>query len=458
MIMLPQEKVDLPFLDGWYEWTNDAVLDKQLSTWVRDFRQASFARYRMLGGAPSSKVESWKYTDLRSLATQDYQLVQKIPLLLPDQILQEEDGLLSIPGPRLVLVNGCFSQNLSSLPSGIEIHQLSKIVLSDSDSQQQLLRRLLPQPDTMTAMVALNSAWFQNGLLVRFTRAAYNEADRLLHVILVSTFSDSDKKKRTITHPCLVVVVESGNRVSLIEHHIGLATSLTNLTSTISIAGDAVLVHILTQSGISDASVINSSTVNMAASSLYQKLILSTGLGLVRNELSVTLSGTGAKCHLHGAYVANSGDHHVDNTISVDHIAPLTESRQVFKGILNNSGRGVFQSRVIVRRSAKKSDSKQLHKALLLSQHSKINCKPELEIYADDVKCSHGATVGQLAEDVLFYLTSRGLGIEAARILLIEGFLCDVIDEIIMDEPILHEAARTAVLSYLNNKAVVYLQ
>ncbi|KAF0119264.1 MAG: Fe-S cluster assembly protein SufD [Rhodospirillaceae bacterium] len=412
-----------------------------LPAWVADFRAAGLARYQTLGGVPTPKVEAWKYTNLRPLTALPWR-----PATGEDVALRvlPTDGLLSIAGPRLVLVNGRFAPHLSSpLPDGVEGEPLAEALLNDSGG----LEGLLPTPANAPAMAALNAAWLGHGLVVRF--AAGVDAGLPVHVVQI--FAPAPDGAPVLAHPFLMVLAEAGCRATVIESHIGRAPAFVNGVCALHIETGASLFHVLAQSGSPETNAIGYATATVAKGGSYRRFTLTTGLGLVRNELAVTLAGAGAECHLYGAYTAD-GRRHVDNTLMVDHAAPATLSRQVFKGVLDDQGRGVFQGRIGVHPGAQKSDGHQLHKALLLSPKSEVDCKPELEIYADDVKCSHGATTGEMDEDTLFYLRTRGLDIPTARALLIEAFLDDVIDQATGDAPMVSVAARAMVSAWLASR------
>ncbi len=431
----------LPFLDHW------ADPPTTLPLWVTSLRRAGLARYQALGGTPTPKVEAWKYTNLKPLAMRSYRRAEGAGRETAAVASLPTESLLSVAGPRLVLVNGRLSPALSSplndLPDGLTVEPLAEALLNDSSG----LEGLLLSPGNAPAMAALNTAWLEDGLVVRYEGGL--AIDQPLHVVLVS--APQADAFPILTHPCLVVMAEGGSRATLIESHIGLGPSLVNMVGLVHVEAGAAFAHVLAQSGACETDVIGFTAVEVAKDGLYQRFTLTTGLGLVRNELLVTLGGTGAACRLHGAYTAD-GNRHVDNTIVVDHTAPATTSRQMFKGVLDGNGRGVFQGCIGVRPAAQKSDGYQLHKALLLSPQAEVDCKPELEIYADDVRCSHGATAGALDEDALFYLRARGLDVDTARALLIEAFLDDVIDAVAADLPGLSEAARIMVSAWLASR------
>ena len=432
----------LPLLQFWKD-------EDHSSSWVADFRRRGYARYRALGGLPTPKIETWKYTDLARFKLPLYQpsLVEEGKIEVGENILSSlswplTEGLLTIPGSQLILVNGHFTPKLSSaaLPDGLIVQSLKDSLRYDKDLKDRLL-----SPEKAQPMAALNAAWLEDGLVLRFKKNFAK--DNIVHIVCVSTKNSSQSP--IVIHPYIVVIVE-GNAI-LIESHIGLSTVLTNMVSSLHIEPHATLTHVRAQSGVSDAHIICSSTAHVGSRGLYQGFVLTTGLGLVRNELTVTLAEREAACRLSGAYTADS-DRHVDNTIVIDHVATATKSRQTFKGVLDNGGRGVFQGRISIHPQAQKSDGYQTHRALLLSPGAEVDCKPELEISADDVKCTHGATAGELDEETLFYLRTRGLNSETARALLIKAFLSDVVDEMSLGVPKLSNATMAMVAVWLADR------
>ncbi len=422
----------LPFLQLWKEDK------KNKSSWVAEFRRKGYARYSILGGIPTSKIESWKYTSLKKLDLISYkQEIEKG--ILSSFLWPSQDGLLTIPGPQFVLVNGCFAPQLSSSPlsDGLIVQSLEEALRYDESIKERLL-----SPERLPAMAALNAAWLGDGLVVRFK--ANPAENNIVHVVFVST--NTNEKSPNVTHPCIIVIVEG--RATLIESHMGMGAALTNMVSYLYVEPNATLTHVRAQSGLSENHAICSSTATVASKGLYQCFVLTTGLGLVRNELTVTLAEPEAECRLYGAYTADS-NRHVDNTIVMNHIAPATTSRQIFKGVLADGGRGVFQGRISIHPQAQKSDGHQIHRALLLSPGAEAYCKPELEISADNVKCTHGATAGELDEEILFYLRARGLDAETARALLIESFLSDVVNGVSFGIPRLPDVTRAMVSVWL---------
>jgi Fe-S cluster assembly protein SufD len=231
-------------------------------------------------------------------------------------------------------------------------------------------------------------------------------------------------------HPRNLILVEEGGAATVVEHHVGVGAGayFANGVTEIRVAERGHLRHYIVQAESREAIHLATAHVEVARDATYEAFTLSTGSRLARNEASVRLTGEGAHCGLSGAYLM-CGRQHCDNTILIEHVVPRTSCREVFKGVLDDQARAVFQGKIVVHREAQKTDGHQVSKALLLSDGAEIDMKPELEICADDVKCSHGAAAGELDHDALFYLRSRGVPEPLARGLLVEAFIEEAFEE-----------------------------
>ncbi len=407
-------------------------------TALRDFGMDQFRRQ----GLPTTKVEAWKYTNLRPL--QKIAFAAPSPFdgsLQPGQLpsLLAQDG----GGRQLVLVEGRFCPELSrigDLPAGVSLEPLAEAIRRDPGGLQAYLGRIahpVGQP-----LLALNTALMEDGLVLRVGHGAVlNEP---LEVLFVGGVSP----QAVAYHPRLLVMLEADSRAALVEHHVGLGDNayFANTASEIRLAEGARLDHLKVQSECPKGYHLATSHVWLDRQATFVSFALSLGAQLSRNEQHVRLEGEGARCRLNGAYLMR-GRQHCDNTTLIEHLKPDTSCREVFKGVLDDHSRAVFQGRIVVHREAQKTDGHQLNKTLLLSNTAEIDTKPELEIYADDVKCSHGATVGDIDEEALFYLRSRGIPEKQARSLLVQAFLGEAIDEVGI--PALHEALLSRVADWL---------
>jgi len=390
--------------------------------WLSALRETAIADFAA-DGLPTPRAEAWKYTNLRPLEKLAFETVSdetisidKLPTLLP-----HGEG-----GHRLVFVNGAFRADLSLLgdfPDGVEVNSLADLLARDPGALETHLGRFgigEGQP-----MLALNTALMRDGLVLRI--GAGVTVPMPIEVIYIGVAPDTPRA----FHPRNLIVLEPRSRATIIEHHAGLGTGgyLANSVSEVLVDAGAALHHYKVQADDIDAFHIATSHVRLEKDAVYDSFTLATGARLSRQEISVRLADTGAECHLNGAYMLRS-EQHCDITTAIEHEAPHTSSREVFKGVIDDDARAVFQGRIVVHPKAQKSNGHQLSKALLLSDRAEIDAKPELEIYADDVKCSHGATAGDLDHAALFYLRSRGIPEAAARHLLIEAFLTDTIRRI----------------------------
>lgn len=360
-------------------------------------------------GLPTRRDEAWRYTDLRSIAdvawSEPLTEVSAAPALgpLPDL-------------PRLVLVDGRYQPDLSTPPDGLSVAPFAL------DTAVNHVGEGLP-------MVALNTMLAEDG--VRLHVAAGVDAGT---VVLLSLSPDGHRP--IDFHPRHTVHLEPGARLTLLEICRGEGTYLHNAVSEMDVSADAVLTHVRLQQESADAFHVNTVLATVGGGGTYDAFVLTLGARLARAEIHARLAGPNATVHLNGAQLL-SGAQVGDITTVVAHAAPNCASRQTVKNVLTGRSRGVFQGRIEVSRVAQKTDGYQMSQALLLSPEAEIDCKPQLEIYADDVKCSHGATVGELDADQMFYLRSRGIPVDEARAILVRAFMAEAM------AGITDEAART---------------
>ncbi len=392
--------------------------------WLDSLRRSGIEQFESLG-FPSTHDESWKYTGLWSLGDTKFRTVNDgdgdatvdlVPSLLPT----------SSGHPRIVFVNGRMRADLSrldGLPDGATVQSLGEAMASDPDWVGAYLGRI-GRGDGQSLM-ALNTAMMDSGTVIRVRKGVVVEQP--IEVVYIAGLTDGP----VAYHPRSLIVLEPNSQATVVKHHAGLGVGayFANAVSEIDIADGATLRHYRVQSENIEATHLASVHVRVGRDATYDGFGLSVGGRLSRTEVHVRLEGQGGHCNVNGAYLMK-GREHCDNTSVIEHIAPNTSSREVFKGVLNDQSRGVFQGRIVVHKGAQKTDGYQLSKALLLADGAEMDAKPELEIYADDVKCSHGATTGQLDETALFYLRTRGIPEALARNLLVQSFLAEAIDEI----------------------------
>ena len=277
------------------------------------------------------------------------------------------------------------------------------------------------------AFVALNTAFLEDGAFIEIPRGVTAAAP--IYILFVSTADEPNA-----SHPRSLILVGDNSQASIIEDYVSLgeATCFTNAVTEIIAGENSVVEHYKLQAENEQAFHISTVQVRQARSSSFTSHSISFGGSLARNDVNVALAGSGAECTLNGLYMT-SNKQHVDNHTVVDHLKPHCNSRELYKGILDDRSSAVFNGSVIVRKDAQKTDARQSNKNLLLSEGATINSKPQLEINADDVKCAHGTSIGHLDEDSIYYLRSRGIGLNEARTVLTYGFANDVLNRMKVD-------------------------
>jgi Fe-S cluster assembly protein SufD len=396
--------------------------------WLDEMRTAAAGRFAELGW-PGRTQEAWKYTDFRPLGEIDF-----VPLdAQHDGALV--GGIVGLLDPaevaaRLVFVAGRFRPDLShwSCPRDLaSISSLSAALAGQEPQAEAWFRRLAD--GTPRPLVTLNTAHADDGFVIRVGRGA--RLNRPIEVVFAGGHFD-----RTVAyHPRHVVIAAPDSEATIVETHLGGGATpyFANHVIDARVERGAQLRHVRVQADSLTAFHATTMDVVVAGDAAYEGFILSTGAQLSRFEVAVRLDGSGARCHFGGAYCLR-GRQHCDITTVIEHLHPHTTCREVVKGVLDGSSRGVFQGRIVVHPGAQKTDGRQVSRALLLSRDAEVDAKPELEIFADDVKCSHGATAGQLDGDALFYLRSRGISEAAARRLLVEAFLRDAFEDVAADD------------------------
>jgi Fe-S cluster assembly protein SufD len=277
----------------------------------------------------------------------------------------------------------------------------------------------------LTPFVALNTAFLGEGAFVSLPRNAVVE--NTIHLLFVSTESATP----TASHPRTLILAGENSQATLIETYVGTegATYLTNAVTEIVLEANAHLDHVKVQQESLSAYHVAYQKTQMGRSSVFRSHSIVLGGAIARNDANAFLGGEGGECTLNGLTLGQ-GKQLLDNHTAIDHAVPHCNSHELYKSILNDQARGVFNGKIFVQKDAQKTDAKQTNQTLLLSKAAQINTKPQLEIFADDVKCTHGATIGQLQEEPLFYLRSRGIGLEEARSLLTYAFASEVLDGI----------------------------
>lgn len=402
--------------------------------WLAELRDSALQGFASRG-FPTRSDESWKYTSLRPLA--------RIPFAPARRIEIEETPTSLLPAEsrpyRIVIANGRFNSEQSDVdgvPAGARLGSLSDLIRSEPDLLKPWLGSTGQADDA--PMLALNTAFMSDGMVLMLEEGV--TLDRPIELVYVGTAGG----EAAVAHPRSLIVARKGSTATVLERHVGQGegTYLSNGATEIFVEDGARLHHYKLQEEGAETYHLHANRVRVGAAALYDNFVVSLGGRLARNQIDVEIRGERTEVRLNGAYIAR-GRQHLDHTSRTDHLAPNSVSRQVYKGVLDDRARGVFQGHIVVAREAQKTDGHQLNRALLLSDGAEIDSKPMLEIYADDVKCSHGATTGDLEKAALFYLRARGIPEPEARALLVAAFLGEVIDDLAVVE--VREAFRARV-------------
>lgn len=401
-----------------------AALPGAALPWLARAREAALARFGQLG-LPTLRDEDWKYTNVAVL---DRRTFVGAPVAEADEALRERVERLALEGCHLlVFADGRHLPALSrlgELPEGVRVGSLAAAL----DSPPAWLAETLGASgeDCANGFVALNAALWTDGALVEVPPGEVLE--RPLQLLFLAGEGEGDAE--TAAFPRNLIRLGAGARVAVIEHYAGgAAPYLTDAVTRIDLGEGAKLEHARFQEEGARAFHVAELRAALARDARLAAYSFALGGLLARNDIAVGLAGEGSAAELTGLYLA-AGRQHQDHHTRIDHLSPQGTSREFFKGVVDEAGRAVFHGRVVVHPDAQRTDAQQANHNLLLSEAAEVDTKPQLEIYADDVKCSHGATVGQLDPAQLYYLRSRGLNEPAARALLIHAFAAEVVERV----------------------------
>jgi len=398
--------------------------------WLLPLRKAGLARFGELG-LPTLQDEDWRFTNTAAIAKLPFQ-----PVFDPSDGVTTEAlkgfAFAGQTGSRLVFVNGHFAPKLSSpkpLPPGVKAGNLAAALASDAAFLEKHLGRYAQNADN--GFTALNQAFFLDGGFVHIPAGTVvAEPIQFVHV-------STAKQNGATFHPRNLVIAEASSQVTILESYVSLggAKYFTNAVTELFAGDNARLEFVKFQDEATDAFHMAAFHGEFGRSSNVTVHSFALGAKLSRNNIRARLAGEGLECILNGLYLTR-GEQLADHHMIVEHAQPRCASHEYFNGILDDKSKGVFHGRILVQQIAQKTDAKQTNKNLLLSDDATADTKPQLEIYADDVKCTHGATIGQLNEEAIFYLRTRGISPETARRMLIHAFAGEII------ERIKHEPAR----------------
>ncbi|MEK6634057.1 MAG: Fe-S cluster assembly protein SufD [Nitrospirota bacterium] len=389
--------------------------------WVQQLRQAAMARFTEMG-FPTTQEEAWRHTSVASLSERPFPLARH-RCAIPKTELEPVTSWMGA-GCRLVFVNGLFSPLLSSLlplPHGMSAGSLAGALGGESGLLESHLGRYARIENH--PFVSLNTAFLSDGAIVCIP------PDTVIEEPLNVLFVSRPNGRATMSHPRTVIVAGPNSRATIVESYLGLPEDLylTNAVTEVVLAENAVLDHYVLQQESSAAFHFLTLAVHQDRHSTFTSHSLATGGALARSEIHCELADEGITCILRGVG-AVAGRQHLDMQTQIDHAKTHGTSQQLYKGILGGHASGVFNGKILVRQDAQKTDARQTNNNLLLSEDAVIHTKPQLEIFADDVKCAHGATVGRLDEEAVFYLRSRGIGVETARSLMTYAFGSETIN------------------------------
>jgi Fe-S cluster assembly protein SufD len=384
-------------------WLAQFTAQPKAELWVQALREAAFQRFAELG-FPTTHDEEWRFTNVAPIARTHFSPTGSWGGYWNGYHYSE--GAVFINGTFVPATEG------QQLPPGVHAGTLA-------DAQDHLAKHAAFDRN---AFVALNSAFLSDAAVIRVDRGAIVEQP-----INILYFLPSEREPQ-VTHPRTLILVGSNAQCTIVETYLGAGRYFTNAVTEIVAGEGAVIDHYKLQQESLEAFHVATMHATLGRNANFSSHSISLGGGLVRNDANLTLS-EGTEATLNGLYIAN-GRQHIDNHTEIDHAKPHGTSHELYKGILDDHATAVFNGRIIVRKDAQKTDSKQTNKNLVLSDDAVINTKPELQILADDVRCTHGATIGQLDAEALFYMQSRGIGRRQARDLLTYAFAQDIIDRV----------------------------
>jgi Fe-S cluster assembly protein SufD len=423
------------------ELARDRLLD-QTSDFDRRVGEAKSAHLRKLReegrnqfaslGLPTTRLEEWRYTNVSRIAATDFRLASRQHGPISREMV-EESSFPVFACSLFVFVNGHFQPEFSTseiLSGELRVDSLARLRCEEPGVLERHLGRYVDQK--LHAFAALNTAFLDDGAVVTIPRGA--RLENPVHLVFIS-----NGETATFSQPRVLVVAEEHSRAVVIQDHVsvGEGVRFTNSVSEVVTRAGADLDLVILQRENDTTHHVSNLASRQERDSRLRTHTVTLGGDLVRNDLGAVLAEEGAECTLNGVFLGR-GSQLVDNHTLVDHAVPHGSSRELYKGILCGKSKGVFRGRIVVRPDAQKTDAEQSNPNLLVADGAEINTKPQLEIYADDVRCSHGSAIGRLDADALFYLRSRGIDEQRARLVLTRGFAVEVLEQ--LPSPALRDA------------------
>jgi Fe-S cluster assembly protein SufD len=414
--------------------------------WLAEQRQQAIDAFADLG-FPAAHDEEWRYTNVTPITRVPFQAARPASIHCAVELVEATYWRQSVAA-RLVFINGHYSPQFSVLSNaarGLEVGSLAGLLTDRRPEANGYLRTYLGRSSDVRrhAFTALNAALWEDGALVRIPKGL--AAAEPIHLVFVSAAGDEP----LVSYPRTLVIAERDAQATVIESYVGMESGVcfSNAVSEFILAENARVDHYRLQRENARSFHVGMLQAVLGRSAQFSSHSVSFGGALVRNDVNAVLDDEGADCTLNGLYVGK-GKQHVDNHTAIEHARPHGASRQLYHGILDDAATAVFNGRIVVHPNAQKTDAVQKNRNLLLSADAAIDTKPELVIFADDVRCTHGATIGQMDPEALFYLRSRGVGERQARELLIHAFAAEIVDH--MKPPAVRDWTESALRSLLS--------
>lgn len=397
-------------------------LNGESSSSVHDLRKKAISAFSSLD-FPSVKEEEWKYTNIAPLLKHNFKPASQAANLKKEDV--SKFLFKGLNASLMVFVNGIFNEELSDIKagSGITVENISSAISSNNPALYSHLGKYAEYGEQI--FTSLSTAFIKDGAFIYIPDGKV--AEYPVHILFISAAAD----EKVLSQPRNLFVAGKNSQATIIEHYVSLddETYFTNSVTEVYTDENAYLDHVKLQQESRNAFHIARMEVGQERTSNFRSHSISFGGSITRNDFNTRFGDEGGECTLNGLYMIED-DQLFDAHTMIDHAKPNCNSHEHYKGILDGRSRGVFNGKVMVRKDAQKTNAFQENNNIILSADALVNTKPQLEIFADDVKCSHGATIGQLDQDAMFYLKSRGIGIEAGRAILIHAFASDVVQSI----------------------------
>jgi Fe-S cluster assembly protein SufD len=411
---------DNGYQNGFSEYIKDtASADPD---WLKSIREEGISKFAELG-FPTTRDEDWRFTNVAPIARATFEISRNgyIDPSPEDLAKFMFEGKTS---GTLVFINGVYAPELSkteSLPEGVVVSNLAQALIQNEDLVKKHLAKYADIKEE--AFTALNNAFFEDGGFIYIPRGTILENP--VHLLYISVSGD----KPRVTSPRNLIIAEDNAQANVVEQYVSLEESVyfSNVVTELIVGENSTIGHYLIECESKKSFNVSTLRAQQDRHSNIRSHSVLLGGAIVRNNIHPVLGGEGCDSLINGLFMS-TGRQHMDNYMKVEHVSPHSDSRQFYNGVLDGRSRGVFHGRIIVHEDAQKTDAKQTNLNLLLSDHAQIDTKPQLEIYADDVKCTHGATIGQIDEDAIFYLRSRGISREASRDIILNAFTNQTLD------------------------------